>query len=96
MSEATILLLRRGATLWGVPREQVSGLDASAGGVRIALRSANLLADEVVGLVRDLEVRPVGAMVRRYWQERCQGLAVHDGLPLVVVDADHPPRALLE
>jgi hypothetical protein len=96
VSEAVILLVRRGATLWGVPREQVRGLDASAGGVRVALPSVNLVADEVVGLIRDLEVRPVGAMVRRYWHERCRGLAVHDGLPLVVVDADHPPRALLE
>jgi hypothetical protein len=96
VSEATVLLLRRGLTLWGVPREQVHGLDASAAGVRVVVRSASLLADEVVGLVRDLEIRPVGATMRRYWQENCQGVAVHGGLPLVVVDADHPPRALLE
>ncbi len=96
MSEATILLLRRGGTLWGVPGEQVRGLDASAGVVRVALRSMSLLADEVLGLVRDLEIRPAGATVHRYWQERCRGLAIHGGLPLVVVDADHPPRALLE
>jgi hypothetical protein len=96
VSEATILLLRRGLTLWGVPREQVRGLDASTGGVRVTLPTTSLLADEVIGLARDLEVRPVGALVRRYWHEHCRGLAVHGGLPLVVVDADHPPHALLE
>lgn len=96
MSAEALLLLRRGASFWGVARDQVRGLDASGGAVRVNLTTTSLWADEVLGLPPDLEVRPAGPLLRRFWQQRCRGVAVHGGVPLVVVDTEHPPRALLE
>jgi len=96
MSTTAFLLFRRGTSLWAVPGEQVGGLEAQGDTVCVRLATTGLWADEVVGLARGLEVRPVGALLRRFWRVRCRGVAVHDGVPLVVVDAENPPRALTE
>jgi hypothetical protein len=55
-----------------------------------------LLADEVVGMIEKLDVRPLGPLVRRYWPEAAGGWAIHAGTPVVVVDPLRPPRVLRE
>jgi len=93
------LLLRRAGGLFGVASAAVTGLSRQGDSYRVEvarLEVAPLLADEVVGVVPSLEVRPLSAAVRRYWPEPAGGWAVHRGEPVVVVDPDRPPRALAE
>lgn len=88
------LLLRRGGTFWGVSNGEVEALTRTAGSYRLSVGGRPLGADEVLGVVEDLEVQPVGASARRFWPVAVAGLAVHGERPLVVVDPRQPPRAL--
>ena len=96
------LLLRGGGALWGVENAAVEGLardiggNGGNGGFRISLKGRTLYADEVLGVVPDLAVRPVARVLRRFWPEPSGGLAVHAEMPLVIVDPRVPPRALVE
>jgi hypothetical protein len=88
------LLLRRAGGVWGVASADVEGLAARQGAYRISLGGHALAADEILGVVEDLRVVPPAAVLRRFWPEAPAGLAVHGRLPVVVVDAKHPPAAL--
>jgi hypothetical protein len=96
------LLLRREGGLFGVASADVLGLSRRGGTYRVEVAERGLLADEVVGVVENLDVRPLGLLVRRYWPEASDGgagggaigWAVHGGKPVVVVDSRRPPRAL--
>jgi hypothetical protein len=88
------LLLRRAGGVWGIANTAVDGLAARNGGYRIAMGSGALAADEILGVVEDLAVRPLTAVLRRFWAEAPVGLAVHGRLPVVVVDPRRPPAAL--
>jgi hypothetical protein len=90
------LLLRRGGGLWGIANAAVDGLARRGEGFCIAVHGdgGELVADEVVGVVEDLPVRPVAPLVRRFWPEPLAGLAVHGRLPVVVVDPAHLPAIL--
>ena len=91
------LLLRRAGGVWGIANAAVEGLSAWGGGYRISLSSLSrsaLAADEILGVVEHLAVRPSTAVLRRFWAEAPAGLAVYERLPVVVVDPRCPPAAL--
>lgn len=94
MSTGGYLLLRRGGGVWALPDTAVRGVRGCAAGVAIAAGAGELLADEVLGLARGLAVRRPGSLIARLWPERCAGIAVHAGVPVVVVDPEAPPPAL--
>jgi hypothetical protein len=88
------LLLKRAGGLWGISNADVDGLAARGAGYRISACGTVLGADEIVGVVETLSVRPPAPVLRRFWAEAPAGLAVHGRLPVVVVDPRHPPAAL--
>ena len=88
------LLLRRAGGVWGIASADVEGLASRRGGYRISLGGRALAADEILGVVEDLRVIPPAPVLRRFWPEAPVGLAVYGRLPVVVVDARHPPAAL--
>jgi hypothetical protein len=88
------LVLRRGSALWGVANAAVSRLLRRGGGFRVTAAGGELSADEVLGVVGELAVRPPGRAVERFWPEAAAGLAVFSGRPLVVIDPGRPPAAL--
>jgi hypothetical protein len=89
------LLLRRAGGVWGIASAAVDGLAARGDGYRISVGGGALVADEILGVVEELRVRPAAPVVRRFWSEALAGLAVHGRLPVVVVDPRRPPAALL-
>jgi len=88
------LLLRRAGGVWGIANAAVEGLRARGDGYRISAAGGALAADEILGVVEHLTVRPSTAVLRRFWAEAPAGLAVHERLPVVVVDPRRPPAAL--
>jgi hypothetical protein len=88
------LLLRRAGGLWGVANGAVLGLARWGADFRIAVDGGALIADEILGVVEDLVVRPMAPVVGRFWPEASAGWAVHAETPLVVVDPSRPPSAL--
>jgi hypothetical protein len=90
------LLLRRAGGVWGIANAAVEGLARRGTDFRITAGGTALVADEILGVVEDLAVRPAAPVVRRFWPETAAGMAVHGTLPLVVVDPGRPPRALME
>jgi hypothetical protein len=94
MSRPGYLLLRRSGGLFGVASAAVLSLSRRGDCYRIEIAACGLFADEVVGVVDDLDVRPLSPLVRRYWPEPAGGWALHAGAPLVVVDPYRPPQTL--
>jgi hypothetical protein len=88
------LLVRRAGGVWGIANEAVSGLARDGRGYRLTVGGEALAADEILGVVTDLRVRPAAPALRRFWPESAAGMAVHGGLPVVVVDPLRVPRAL--
>lgn len=88
------LVLRRGGGFWGVASREVERLARRGGGYRLEVGGHALAADEILGVVGDLAVRPLAAVVRRFWPEASGGWGVSGRLPVVVVDPRRPPRAL--
>lgn len=88
------LLLRRNGGLWGIANSAVDGLAREGMEYRVATGEGALAADEILGVVDDLTVRPVPAVIRRFWPEAPVGMAVHGGQPVVMVDPRQPPAAL--
>lgn len=100
MSGGGLLLLRRAGHLWALDNGAVHSVErreGAAGGHRVRVGpggSYELTADHVVGVARDLAVRPAGAVLERYWTEPAGGLAVLGTTPLVVVDPERLPSFL--
>jgi hypothetical protein len=88
------LLMRRAGGVWGIANGSVEGLARDGAGYRIAAGGESLAADEILGVVEDLRVRPAAPALRRFWAEEPAGLAVHAGVPVVVVDPRRLPAAL--
>jgi hypothetical protein len=88
------LLLRRAGGVWGIANEAVEGLSRAGGTYRIAVGAEALAADEILGVVEDLRVRPAAPALRRFWPEASVGVAVHAGVPVMLVDPRRPPAAL--
>jgi len=90
-----LLLLRSAGGLWGVAQAAVREVARRERGYRVRLEGEHdLHADDVVGVVEGVAVRPAGGAISRYWSEAAAGLAVHAATPLVVVDPERPPRFL--
>jgi hypothetical protein len=88
------LLLRRAGGVWGIASAAVEGLASRGEGYRISVGEKTLAADEILGVVEELRVRAAAPVLRRFWAEAPAGLAVHQRLPVVVVDPLRPPAAL--
>jgi hypothetical protein len=88
------LLLRRAGGLWGIANAAVLGLSRRGGGFAVTVDGGALMADEILGVVEELGIRPAAPVVRRFWPETAAGIAMHGEVPLVVVDPCRPPRAL--
>ena len=88
------LLVRRAGGVWGIANEAVSGLARDGKGYRLMVGGEVVGADEIVGVVTGLRVLPPAPALRRFWPEAAAGMAVHGGLPLVVVDPLRVPAAL--
>jgi hypothetical protein len=89
------LLLRRGGGLWGIANAAVDGLARRGTDYCITIDGGVLVADEILGVVEELRVRPLMPAVSRFWPETAAGLAVHGKQPVVVVDPARPPAILL-
>jgi hypothetical protein len=88
------LLLRRAGGVWGIANSAVDGLARRGEGYRVATSGGALAADEILGVVENLLVRPAAAVLGRFWPEATAGVAVHGKLPVVMVDPRRPPAAL--
>lgn len=86
--------MRRAGGLWGIANGSVEGLARDGAGYRIAAGGEALAADEILGVVEDLRVYPAAPALRRFWPEEPAGVAVHAGVPVVVVDPRRLPAAL--
>ncbi len=94
MSLERLLLVRGAGSLWGISHAAVRTVTRLRRGYRVRLGEQDLAAEAVVGVVEGMEVHPAGAVMARYWNEPAGGLAVHDEVPLVVIDPDRPPSIL--
>ena len=90
-----MLLVRRDKTPFGVAARLIESLEQRGDRVLVRLSSGVLSAEEVLGLVPMEQPVPPGRVLRCFWPESCLGLTVVDGLPVVVIDPDRPPRALV-
>ena len=91
------LVVRRGGTLWGLPADQVSGIQrtetvekpevpATGGGIELRLAGGGRLAvDAVLTLAAELAVRPLSARLRPHLPAGSAGLALLAGEPLVLM-----------
>jgi hypothetical protein len=94
VSEREYLLLLHGGSVWALPRASVRTLQRDGRNVRVTSLGGELHVGEALGIARGLAVRRPGALLERLWPERCVGLAVHGGKPVVVIDPEVPPAAL--
>lgn len=84
MSRAHVIV-RRSGVLWGLPASGVEGVERHAGGIRVRLSGGGeWLAEAVVTLAADLEVRRPPASVARRLPAGAAGLALLGGQPVVV------------
>jgi hypothetical protein len=88
------LLMRRAGGVWGIANEAVSGLARAGRGYRLTVGGEVLAADEILGVVTGLRVHPAAPALGLFWPEAAMGMAVHGGLPLVVLDPLRLPAAL--
>jgi hypothetical protein len=86
--------MRRAGGVWGIANGSVEGLARDGAGYRIAAGGESLAADEILGVVENLRVWPAAPALRRFWPEEPAGVAVHAGVPVVVVDPRRLPAVL--
>ena len=89
------LLLRHGGCLWGIAGEQVQSIDHSHGQYRLQVGTHQLEVDEVVSFAALHQIRPLGSVLSAVAPAGCDGLAICDQGPVVVIDAESPPAVLL-
>ena len=99
---ASFLMMRKAGVTWAVAHPEVRGVAQRGGSFEVTLAgslpagAATLLTvDEVLGVAADLRLLPAGPVLRRYWPEAAHGLAVHGAQPMLLIDPQAPPRALL-
>jgi hypothetical protein len=97
MSRGDWLLVRRGTSLWGLPRSQVTAVKTH-GSHRIEVVAAEhvLVVDEVYSLRSQTEVHPAGPVLRWATMDCCRGLAMTGEGPALLIDGTSPPEALKE
>lgn len=94
MSEQVLLVLDLAGGRWGLAHDAVRSLTRRGGHFVVATGGGAIHADRVLEVAARLPVRPAGAVVGRYWPERCVGVAVHEGVPVVVVSPGALPGVL--
>lgn len=94
MNEQVLLVLDRAGGRWGLANDAVRSLTRRAGRYLIATGHGTITADYVLEVAAHLPVRPPGAVVGHYWPEPCLGMAVHEGVPVVVVSPSALPSVL--
>ena len=94
MSEQVLLVLDRAGSRWGLANDEVRSLTRRAGRYLITTGEGTIAADRVLEAAARLPVRPAGGVVGRYWPEPCLGVAVYQGVPVVVVSPSALPGAL--
>jgi hypothetical protein len=91
------LLLRRHGVLWAVPSRDV--VEVSRAGEGAAVRVADsiwLQADELLEMTTTLEPRPLPSCAGMFETGALAGLAVWEGVPVVVLaEGAAPPAALI-
>jgi hypothetical protein len=87
-------VVRRGETLWAIPRDAVAGVAKRDRMTLVATRAGEVAADDVVELVDALVVRRPGGAIAAFLAPGVAGLAVHEGVCIAVVDPLRPPDAL--
>lgn len=88
------LVLRRGGCLWGIRSEHVRLVTGCGEGYCVVVGDRSLVADEVLRVHLDLNVRPVGPIVRGLAPPGSAGFGVCEHGPLVVIDPQCPPAVL--
>jgi len=96
VSDRLLLVLDTAGGRWGVANDEVRSLGRSGVGYVVGTGAGAIHADRVLEVAARLPVRPAGAVVGRYWPEPCLGVAVHQGVPVVVVNPGALPGALRE
>lgn len=91
MIRERVTVLRREGTTWGLPGEQVRGVVRDGRGVQILLEDGSIAADEILAVHQHLTVAPAPTTVVRRWAVPCRGVAMWNGVPLVVVDGRYIP-----
>ena len=94
MSEQVLVVLDRAGGRWGLANDAVRSLTRRAGRYLVVTGEGTITADRVLEVAARLSVCPAGAVVGRYWPEPFLGMAVHEGVPVVVVSPGALPRAL--
>lgn len=95
MSSHAYLLWRAKGATWAVPSwEGVSIVKGEKPEIHVA--DAVFPADEVLGLARELTIRPAGSVLKAFWPYPCLGLAVVDQQPLVVLPPSALPKVLFQ
>jgi hypothetical protein len=70
-------------------------VSSTADGCSIEVGEHVLVADEVLGVRRDLIVQPAGPVFASVAPDGCAGLATCEDRPVVVIDPDNPPAVLM-
>jgi len=96
VNEQVLLVLDRAGGRWALANEAVRALTRRAGRYLVTTGEGTIAADRVLEVAARLPVRPAGRVVGHYWSEPCLGMAVHEGVPVVVVSPGALPRALRE
>lgn len=81
--------------MWAVPADTVRSISSTGDGSRVLVGEIALIADEVVKVERELDVKPAGPIFQWAAPAGTTGLAVCEHGPLVVIDPARPPAVLL-
>lgn len=87
------LIVRRCGIDWALPDALNPKVEADGRSLALTLGAKRLAIDEVVTVVGELRVRPLG-LLGSLWRETAVGLSLFDSRPVVVVDPQRPPGAL--
>ncbi len=94
------LIVRRDGALWGLPADQVAGIERTAGApagrpaggsgdLEVCFAGGRRLAvDSVLTLDGDLTARPLSHRIRRFLPPGAAGLALFAGEPLVILSRE--------
>ena len=94
MSLQTLIVLGRAGARWGLDRAGVRGVTRQGTGFAIATEFGPARADIVYETAAHLTVQPPGVVLAHFWPSHCVGVAVHEGVPVVVVSPDALPAPL--
>jgi hypothetical protein len=94
VSDQVLLVLDQAGGRWGLANGAVRSLTRRAGRYVVATGEGTISADRVLAVAVHLSVRPAGTVLGHYWPEPYLGMAVHEGVPVVIVSPGALPCAL--